>query len=179
MRLGCRPQATRLVPVLTVLALCPGSGIERNARAEESPPAAAEAAPTAATPPPYWQAPALPNAVIHAGPIPAGWQPQAVPYQGVGPDGRPLTMYFAPTYVFTYPIGPPMPAVPRVTRRPPPTAPASAPYGAYGWNYQSQGATAVPVALPPATGPRPQPIPYQFPPDARALGGTPVMPPAP
>ena len=57
---------------------------------------------------PYWQAPALPSAVIQGGAIPTGWTPQAVPYQGVGPDGRPLTMYYSPTYVFTYQIGPPV-----------------------------------------------------------------------
>jgi len=57
---------------------------------------------------PYWQAPALPSAVIQCGAIPTGWTPQAVPYQGVGPDGRPLTMYYSPTYVFTYQIGPPV-----------------------------------------------------------------------
>ena len=36
------------------------------------------------------------------------WTPQAVPYQGVGPDGRPITMSYSPTYVFTYTIGPPV-----------------------------------------------------------------------
>ena len=56
---------------------------------------------------PYWQAPALPAAVIQGGTIPAGWTPQAVPYQGIGPDGRAMTMYYSPTYVFTYTIGPP------------------------------------------------------------------------
>lgn len=121
---------------------------------------------------PYWQAPPLPTAVIQGGAIPAGWQPQAVPYRGVGPDGKPITMYFAPTYVFTYQAGPPVLAAPPVNRRPPAT------YAPSPWNYQAQGVPAVPVALPPATVTRYQPAPYQFPPDARALSGTPVVPPA-
>jgi hypothetical protein len=45
---------------------------------------------------PYWQAAALPTAVIQGGAIPVGWQPQAVPYQGIGPDGRLDAMYFNP-----------------------------------------------------------------------------------
>lgn len=127
---------------------------------------------------PYWQAQAVPQAVIQGGAIPAGWQPRAVPYQGIGPDGRPLTVYVAPTYVFTYQSGPPVLAVPPVNR-PSPAQPTTSPaYGSYGWNYQSQGAPAVPVALPPATVARYQPAPYQFPPDARALSGTPIEPPA-
>lgn len=126
---------------------------------------------------PYWQAPALPTAVIQGGTIPPGWQPQAVPYQGIGPDGRPLTVYFAPTYVFTYQSGPPVLAVPPVSRGVPGVAPGPS-YGAYGWNYQAQGAPAAPVTLPPATVARYQPAPYQFPPDARALTGTPIAPPA-
>ena len=82
--------------------------------------------------------------MINGGAIPSGWQPQAVPYHGVGPDGRPLTMYFAPTYVFTYQSGPPVIAVPPPTR-----GPASAGNPSYGWNYQVQGAAPVPVSLPP------------------------------
>jgi endonuclease YncB( thermonuclease family) len=113
---------------------------------------------------PYWQAPALPSAVVQGGAIPAGWQPQAIPYQGIGPDGRPLTMYFAPTYVFTYQSGPPVLAMPTVNRRA--VAPAAAPNG---WNSQP---------LPPATVARYQPTPYQFPAGARELGGAPIVPPA-
>lgn len=131
---------------------------------------------------PYWQAPPLPTAVIQGGAIPAGWTPQAVPYQGVGPDGRPLTMYYSPTYVFTYPIGPPVlaaAAVPnpsQVNRRqamPMPTQPASM----QGWNYATQGAPAATYTLPPATVARYQPVPYQYPPGAKALSGTPIVPP--
>jgi endonuclease YncB( thermonuclease family) len=132
---------------------------------------------------PYWQSPALPSAVIQGGAIPAGWTPQAVPYQGVGPDGRPLTMYYSPTYVFTYQIGPPvlaaaagMPSPSQVNRRqamPMATQPASM----QGWNYQTQGAPAATYTLPPATVARYQPVPYQYPPGSKALAGTPIMPP--
>lgn len=111
------------------------------------------AAPTPARPtgpPPYWQAPALPAAVIQGGPIPPGWQPQAVPYQGIGPDGQPLTMYFAPTYVFTYQAGPPVPASPQSNRRGwwgRPAATAAQPTG--GWNYATSGAPPATITLPP------------------------------
>lgn len=136
---------------------------------------------TGATTLPYWQAPAVPTAVIQGGAIPPGWQPQAVPYQGIGPDGRPITLYVAPTYVFTYPVGPPVPAVPQIDRRRAqgimrPGVPSD-PY-ATGWNYRSTGATAVAPTLPPATVARYAPQPYRFPDDARALTGTPVVPPA-
>ena len=136
---------------------------------------------TAAGTVPYWQAPALPTAVIQGGAIPAGWQPQAVPYQGVGPDGRPLTMYFAPTYVFTYQSGPPVLAVPQVSRaaaglsRP---GVAGQPY-VPAWNYQTSGAAPVATTLPPATVARYAPQPYQFPANSRALTGTPLAPPGP
>ena len=133
---------------------------------------------------PYWQAPPLPTAVIQGGPIPAGWTPQAVPYQGVGPDGRPITMYYSPTYVFTYTIGPPvlaaatLPGASQVNRRqamPTPQQPASM----QGWNYQTQGAPpAATYTLPPATVARYQPVPYQYPPGSPALKGTPIVPPA-
>lgn len=130
---------------------------------------------------PFWQAPALPTAVIQGGAIPAGWQPQAVPYQGVGPDGRPVTMYFAPTYVFTYQSGPPVLAVPQVNRaaagvnRPGVAGQPAMPV----WNYQTSGAAPAATALPPATVARYAPQPYQFPADSRALTGTPLTPPGP
>ncbi len=134
---------------------------------------------------PYWQAPALPTAVIQGGAIPAGWQPQAVPYQGIGPDGRPLTMYFAPTYVFTYQSGPPVLAVPQATSRVPVgrTAPGVNRPGVAGqpytspWNYQTSGAAPAATTLPPATVARYAPQPYQFPANSRALTGTPLTPP--
>jgi len=125
---------------------------------------------------PYWQAPAVPQAVVQGGAIPPGWQPQAIPYHGIGPDGKPVTMYLAPTYVFTYQAGPPVLAVPGatggVTRPVPPAAPAS------GWNYATRGAPPVNPALPAATVARYPPTPYQFPADSRALTGTPIVPPA-
>lgn len=123
----------------------------------------------------YWQAPAAPQAVIQGGGIPSGWQPQAVPYHGIGPDGRPLTVYLAPTYVFTYQSGPPVLAIPGNSRGVNRTAPAPS---AGGWNYATSGAAAVGAGAPPATVARYAPAPYQFPGDSRALSGTPVMPPA-
>ena len=128
---------------------------------------------------PVSQAHAMPGTVVQGGAIPQGWQPQAVPYQAVGPDGRPVTMYYAPTYVFTYPIGPSI-AAPAPTRSPLAVNRRQA-YGqpaANGWNYQTQGAIPPPVyALPPSTTARYQPVPYQFPAGANALGGTPLLPP--
>jgi endonuclease YncB( thermonuclease family) len=159
-------------------ALCLGGPLVAGAADDAAAKGAASGTSAAAGAVPFWQAPALPSAVIQGGAIPAGWQPQAVPYTGVGPDGRPMTVYVAPTYVFTYQSGPPVLAVPPVNRRPPAAPPIYAPYGAYGWNNQVQGASAVPVALPPATVARYQPMPYQFPADARALSGTPITPPA-
>jgi endonuclease YncB( thermonuclease family) len=132
---------------------------------------------------PYWQAPALPTAVIQGGAIPPGWSPQAVPYRGTGPDGKPLTVYYAPTYTFTYPIGPPMlaaatiPAASQVNRRQ--ALPVAAqPGAAQGWNYQTQSAAPPAYALPPATVARYQPTPYQFPAGSKQLAGTPVVPPS-
>jgi endonuclease YncB( thermonuclease family) len=138
------------------------------------------AAANPATAIPFWQATAAPGQVIQMGAIPAGWQPQAVPYQGIGPDGRPLTMYIAPTYVFTYQSGPPVIAAPTVNRRQAggatwPMATTAVP--APGWNYQTAGAPPLPPGLPPPTEARYRPQPYQFPADARGLSGTPIVPP--
>ena len=136
---------------------------------------------------PYWQAPALPKAVIQGGAIPSGWVPQAVPYSGIGPDGRPLTMYYAPTYVFTYQVGPPVlagaaPASaaqfnPAVVNRRQARPPVTQPPQAQGWNYQTQTAPPAPYTLPPATVARYQPAPYSYPPGSPALNGTPIVPP--
>jgi micrococcal nuclease len=129
---------------------------------------------------PVSQAYPLPGTVIHGTTIPQGWTPQAVPYRAIGPDGRPVTMHYAPTYVFTYPIGPPVaiaqpPRSPaQVNRRQAYGQPAA--YG-QGWNYQTQGAVPPTYAPPPPTVARYQPPPYQFPPGAGALAGTPVTPP--
>ena len=121
---------------------------------------------------PFWQAPALPSAVVRGGAIPPGWQPQAVPYQGIGPDGRPMTMYVAPTYVFTYQAGPPVLALPGVSR---PQAPGAPPVG--GWNNAMSAGVPVRPGVPQPTVARYPPNAYQFPADSRALSGTPITPP--
>lgn len=120
---------------------------------------------------PYWQAPPLPAAVIQGGTIPAGWQPQPLAFQGVGPDGRVMTQYFAPTYTFTYPVGPPVLAVPQaagVNRRRVPAARSPQTYGAAPAPYV-QG-VPYPVPPPAAGGPSSMVTRYQPPP---------VMPPPP
>ena len=127
-------------------------------------PAAATASPAVA----YWQAPPLPAAVIQGGTIPPGWQPQAIPYQGIGPDGRVITQYFAPTYTFTYQVGPPVLAVPQpaaVNRRQMPAYASPQPYGvapspyATGLNYQAPAAPPVTAQAPPTTVARHAPPP--------------------
>jgi len=131
-------------------------------------PGAAAATPTGAFP--VAQAYAVPTTVIQGGAIPPGWQPQAIPYSTIGPDGKPITVHVAPTYVFTYIAGPPVVQAP-VTRQvnriqangPPP-----------GWAYQSRGATPVVAALPVM---RSAPVPYQYPAGAPALAGQSVVPP--
>ena len=130
-----------------------GSGTAKPSDPDGKP--AAAAVPSASA---YWQAPPLPAAVIQGGAIPPGWQPQAIAYQGIGPDGRVMTQYFAPTYTFTYQIGPPVLAVPQgpaVNRRqvpayrgPQPYGVAPAPYAA-AWNYPPPVAPPV-AAQPPA-----------------------------
>ena len=102
---------------------------------------------------PVSQTYAWPGYVVQGGAIPKDWKPQAIPYQTIGPDGRPVTMYYAPTYTFTYPVGPPMPAASPVNRR-----------QAY--------------AIPPPSVARYQPPPYQYPASAPQLAGTPIAPPA-
>ncbi len=135
---------------------------------------------------PYWQAPALPGAVIQGGTIPPGWQPQAIPYQGIGPDGRVITQYYAPTYTFTYQVGPPVLAMPQPTavnrrqapgyyRSPQPYGVAPTPY-APGWNYQTQGAPPVNAALPPTTVARYAPQPQSFAPPPAAPSAWTTMP---
>jgi endonuclease YncB( thermonuclease family) len=91
-------------------------------------------------------------------------------------------MYYAPTYVFTYTVGPPVlaaatiPAASQVNRRQ--AMPTPQPATMQGWNYQTQGAAAPAYTLPPATVARYQPVPYQYPPGSPALKGTPIVPPA-
>lgn len=124
--------------------------------------------------PPVMQATPWPGYVIQGGAIPQGWQPQAVPYQVMGADGRPTTVYYAPTYTFTYPIGPPVPMLSPVNRRQAYPGPA----GGNGWNYRTQGAAPPAYALPPPTVARYQPQPYQFPQNAPQLSGQPLVPPS-
>lgn len=124
---------------------------------------------------PVTQATPLPGYVIQGGAIPKDWQPQAVPYQAIGPDGRPITMYYAPTYTFTYPIGPPVMMASPVNR---PQAYGQAPRSTNGWNYQTRGAAPPTYVLPQPTVARYQPAPYQYPANAPQLAGTPLAPPA-
>lgn len=166
-----------------------GSGTAKPTDPDGKP--AAAAAPSAVA---YWQAPPLPAAVIQGGTIPPGWQPQAIPYQGIGPDGRVITQYFAPTYTFTYQVGPPMLAVPQapaVNRRQAPVyrspqlyGAAPAPYGP-GWNYQAPPVPPVTGQPPPATvaryapAPALPPAPPPPPPAAPPLGWMPSTAPPP
>ncbi len=180
------PRSTLLCcGAIAVALVCSRPATARAEPAAATSPAAwagGTAAPTAAAgsgPLPYWQAPALPSAVIQGGTIPPNWTPQPVPYQGIGPDGRPMTVYYSPTYVFTYQVGPPVlaaaaaPAPAQVNRR----QAAAQPVPVQGWNYQTQGAAPPTYALPPATVARYQPAPYQYPPGSPALNGTPIVPP--
>ena len=151
MRLGRRQRdvvAAGAVIVVTAL------GMPATGRGDVPPAGAVPASATAGVP--YWQATALPTTVIQGGPIPPGWQPQAVAYQGIGPDGRPMTRYFAPTYVFTYQSGPPVTGAPAVSR---PQVWGAPPAAAGGWNYRTSGAQPVPVTLPPPSVARYQPPP--------------------
>lgn len=120
---------------------------------------------------PVSQAYAVPTAVIQGGAIPPGWQPQAIPYQAIGADGKPVTVHVAPTYVFTYVAGPPVAQMPvprqvnRIQAGPPPA-----------WNYQTRGAPVAATSLSPVT--RSASVPYQYPAGAAALAGQAVVPPA-
>jgi len=182
-----RPGATSFLGVAVAL-LCAGLATARaeptNGVASTSTAAWAGgvAAPGSSTEPvPYWQAPPLPSAVIQGGTIPPNWSPQPVPYRGIGTDGRPMTVYYSPTYVFTYQIGPPVlaaataaaPATAQVNRRQAVAQPAAV----QGWNYQTQAVAPPTYALPPATVARYRPAPYQYPPGSPALNGTPIVPP--
>lgn len=169
MRQG-RLQHGRTAQRWIMLACGLGCAIPSAARAAAPAP---PTAPPAAQAVPYWQATAMPSAVIQGGAIPSGWQPQAVAYQGVGPDGQPITMYFAPTYVFTYQSGPPAPAAP-VINRPGLASPAVPTTG--GWNYATSGTVPATMALQPGAYTQHRPV-YQFPADSRALSGSPLVPP--
>ena len=186
-----RSLRSRAAPLVCAVMLVSGARIARGADAAPVSPWATGGArvaagstdgkPAATQSPqaqvPIAQATPWPGYVIQAGAIPPGWQPQAVPYQSIGPDGRPVTLYYAPTYTFTYPIGPPVPMVAPVNRRQvsPPAAPPPLPYGS-GWNFSTQGAAPASYALPPTVA-RYQPPPYNYPPTAPQLTGQPLAPP--
>ena len=185
---GISPWRAALLAACLVVA---GSGL--RAAAEETAPSGSAPASnawmtgggpaTAPTPapgslPPVAQAWAMPATVIHGGAIPAGWQPQPIPYQGVGADGKPLTLYVAPTYTFTYVAGPPVLAVAAVPSRTQVNriqaygSPAVQP----AWNYRTQGAPLATTNLPQYV--RSAPVAYQYPPGAPALTGQPLAPPS-
>jgi endonuclease YncB( thermonuclease family) len=91
--------------------------------------------------------PAAPQVVIQGGEIPKDWAPKPIPCSAIGPDGRPITVHVAPTYTFTYAIGPPVPIaaqpppVRAVAARPVTVAAAQRPSVPYGtpWVFQTQG----------------------------------------
>jgi endonuclease YncB( thermonuclease family) len=170
-----RPGSRSLLVMLAMLAAGRGFAQAPDASAPVSPWATGGvpgvAKPGENKPLNYWQAPALPQAVIAGGTIPVGWTPQAVPYTGIGPDGRPMTAYYAPTYTFTYQAGPPM-----LAHAVPGTAPVAPNQvnRVQAWGYQPAPVT---YAVPPATVARYQPAPYQFPAGSPQLAGTPIVPP--
>lgn len=139
----------------------------------------AAASPAAATPAgvagavPVTQALAFPAAVIQGGTIPPGWQPQAVSWPAIGPDGRPTSMVVAPTYTFTYAVGPPVMLAVPVNRPQAVMRPVPAP----AWNYATQSVPAAGYQLPPQVARAP--MPWQYPPGSPALAGQPIVPPGP
>ena len=112
------------------------------------------------------QAPNLAAVQSINGPVPQGWIPQTISYWAQGSDGRAVLFSFAPTYVFTYAIGPPVPLVQVaaplsagvVNRKPPPgVAPSNV-----RWQYATSGAAAIPVGIAIARGDQPQQYQAQF-----------------
>jgi len=122
---------------------------------------------------PIAQAMAFPGAIIQGGTIPPGWQPQAVSWPAIGPDGRATSMVVAPTYTFTYAVGPPVMLATPVNRPQAVMRPVAAP----GWNYAAQSAPPQPYQLPAAVAP--VAMPWQYPVGSPALAGTPIVPPGP
>ena len=83
MRWTCRKTDVRWTRAGGAIAVCAVVLAPTASTAEEG---AAATPPVSASPTtavPYWQAPPLPTALIQGGAIPPGWQPQAVPYQGI------------------------------------------------------------------------------------------------
>lgn len=136
-----------------------------------------------------------PAYVIQGGTIPANWQPQPIPMNGIGPDGRPTVHYYAPTYTFIYPIGPPVAApqpawVVNRPRAPYPQQPVYS-YGPYGPSpYGPSGGPSIagpgqpspyaPNSFMPAVAPNPAPPAYpplaSMPPPP-VIGSPPALPP--
>ncbi len=138
-----------------------------HAVAEDSP-----ASPASQPSPPAYVSP---QTVVEGGQLPEGWTPKLIPYTGVGPDGKPITVMIAPTYVFTLPT--PAAAVPvagqvqpgpaqaagavvQAAAKPaplpatPPGRMPSVPYGT-NWVYQKQGVPAVSTSLAQSAPPQP------------------------
>lgn len=102
------------------------------------------------------QATPWPAFVIQGGTIPPNWQPRPIPINGIGPDGRPTVHYYAPTYTFTYAIGPPVVAVRQAGYQPPQPYQVTAAPAPFAANY------AAPPGMP--SGPMqqfPAPVPVQ------------------
>ncbi|MFZ4731789.1 MAG: thermonuclease family protein [Pirellulales bacterium] len=174
--------ASRSVPAAEAVSPWANGGASATAKTTDTDgkPAASTAAPSA--PPtaaagagavPVAQAMAFPAAVITGGTIPPGWQPQAVSWPAIGPDGRPTSMVVAPTYTFTYAIGPPVMLAMPVNRPQAVMRPVPAP----GWNYATQSLPPPAYQLPTQVA-RPA-TPWQYPAGAPALAGQPIVPPGP
>jgi len=164
--------------VLSCAALAPARGADDTPGAPGSP--AVSGTGVAAAPAPYrstsavpiGQAPAFASAVIQGGTIPPGWQPQAVTWPAINADGRPTTMVVAPTYTFTYAVGPPVPMAVPVARPQVVARPQAVP----GWTYAMQSAPPAGYQLPTQVA---RPVPWQYPPGAPVLAGTPIVAPGP
>jgi len=151
---------------VTASLACGEEQVQATATAATQP-ARAAAAVVRATP---W-----PQHVIHGGKIPEGFRPEPVTTTAIGPDGRPVSVSVAPTYVFTYAIGPPVAAGPSrsgatVAQRPVPARPASVPYGT-NWVFQTEGVKPASSSLAPSP-----PLPAA---GIAAWGGSPLGRPAP
>ena len=188
-----RPLANRLggsvVAAAALLWIC--MALQTPAMADEvaAPTASPEASNTPSPPAAYIS----PQTVIQGGTLPDGWTPQPMPYTGVGPDGKPITVMIAPTYVFTLPpqpaaavsavaaapaANPTGPVVTQNAAKPAapstsiPRSPHSVPYGS-NWVYQTQGVQPTTTSL---TRSQPPPLASA---STAAWGGSPLGQPAP